>query len=420
MSVEVWVGSVSVERWGRASGMVVPLGDRGEAGGFIVVYGPNESGKTSFATALAWLIAGAGTQGVLQRFGKPDEVLAAGFRGHLDGEPLRANVQVKVTGGGAGTSAVKQEKFQAALSGGSLSGDSVGSLSRDEFRRRLAVGDFAGYRNLHWVEALEVAEGEGTTERLAVKATFGGINPDAEAEKLETEGRARIGKSKVKPGTAWNLLRESEQLRSQIARLGGEWRRLAEAEEELKQISSELAAAQERRTELSKKDKSTQIALEVVEGGLRKRRGQARRALREAPEPSPEKRRIHEQAPQLSSAAAKLEVAEEDLRRSKAEHRSAEGRVHADWRSLISEAPIDKSSLAEVRQASVNLAVRRSEAERADDALNSAKDDFLELVKRLQLQEDHWHDTKCDRQSTIHVVQSVIDNACTVTASQKA
>ena len=380
MSSELWIDSVSVERWGRASGMAVSLGARAEAGGFIVVCGPNESGKTSFATALAWMIAGAGTQGVLQRFGGAGEVLKAGFRGRLGGAPLRVNVQVKVTGGGAGASAAKQEDFEAICSGE--------AWSRDEFQQRLAVGDFAGYRNLHWVEALEVAEGEGMTERLAVKALFGGINPDAEAAKLETEGRERIGKSKVKGGTAWNLLSEAEKLRSQTAELGGEWQRLAEVDEELERISSELAEAQESRTELSKQDKSVSLALGAVEAGLLERRSQTRKALREAAEPSSEERRIHEHAPQLLAAAAKLGAAEEELRYSKAEHRSAEGRVPADWRELISEAPIDRSSLAEARQASAHLTALRSEAERAGDALGLAKDDFLGSVKRLQHLED--------------------------------
>ncbi len=384
MSVELWVDSVSIERWGRASGMRVRLAARDECGGFFVVCGPNESGKTSFATALAWLIAGAGNQGVLQRFGKPDEVLAASFRGSLGGEALRAGVEVKVTRQGEGASAKGQEKFQAEFSGE--------SLGRVEFQQRLGGGDFVGYRNFYWLEAFEVAESEGMKETLSVKAMFGGIDPDDEAERLEREAGDRIGRRSNTPRSAWNLLKDDGNLRSQIAELGGEWQRLAEVDEELEQVNSELAAAQESRTELSKQDKSTQLALGAVEGGLLERRSQARKALREAPEPSPEERRIHEHASQLLGAAAKLGAAEEELRYSKAEHRSAEARVPAGWRELISEAPIDRSSLAEARQASANLAAHRSEAERAGGALGSAKDDFLESVKRLQLLEDKWHE----------------------------
>lgn len=384
MSVELWVDSVSIERWGRASGMRVRLAARDECGGFFVVCGPNESGKTSFATALAWLIAGAGNQGVLQRFGKPDEVLAASFRGSLGGEALRAGVEVKVTRQREGASAEGQEKFQAELSGE--------SLRRVEFQQRLGGGDFVGYRNFYWLEAFEVAESEGIKETLSVKAMFGGIDPDGEAERLEREAGDRIGRRSNTPRSAWMLLREAEKLRSQIAELGGEWQRLAEVEEGLERIESELAAAQESRTELSKQDKSTQLALGAVESGLLERRNQARKALREAAEPSPEERRIHGQASQLLGAAAKLGAAEEELRCSKAEHRSAEARVPAGWRALISEAPIDKSALAEARQASANLAAHRSEAERAGGDLGFAKDDFLGLVKRLQLLEDKWHE----------------------------
>ena len=136
MSVELWVDRVVVEKWGRASGMDVRLAAREDGGGFFVVCGPNESGKTSFAAALAWLIAGAGNQGVLQRFGKPGEELKASFHGRLGEEALRASVGVKVTGQREGMPADKQEKFQAELL--------EESLTRTEFQQQLGGGDFIG------------------------------------------------------------------------------------------------------------------------------------------------------------------------------------------------------------------------------------------------------------------------------------
>ncbi len=92
MSKILRVDRVEVPRWGRASGFKLNLPEKG----FVVLYGPNESGKTSVATALAWLIAGPGQSSLLHRFGRNQEVLEAKLTGLLGSDDLRIEVRAKV------------------------------------------------------------------------------------------------------------------------------------------------------------------------------------------------------------------------------------------------------------------------------------------------------------------------------------
>ncbi len=384
MSVELWVDRVVVEKWGRASGMDVRLAAREDGGGFFVVCGPNESGKTSFAAALAWLIAGAGNQGVLQRFGKPGEELKARFHGRLGEEALRASVGVKVTGQREGMPADKQEKFQAELL--------EESLTRTEFQQQLGGGDFVGYRNFYWLEALEVAESEGMKETLSVKAMFGGINPDSEAERLEKKAGDLIGRRSNTPGSAWELLKKDDELQTQISGLEDEWRHLAEVEERLEGLKVECSEAQERRTAVAEKEKSVSLVLNAVEKGLLERRSKARTSLEKSPAPSPLERELFEKESETFRAAAELQAAEDELKERALGQQSALAQVHPGWRGLVSELRIDRTQLEEARIASARAKTRREDAERASEALASAKDDSLDLMKSLQKKKDLWQE----------------------------
>ncbi len=79
MSEMLRVEAAEVARWGRASGFKLELPENQ----FVVLHGPNESGKTSLATALAWLIAGPGVASLLHRFDRRDQHLEAKLTGWL-------------------------------------------------------------------------------------------------------------------------------------------------------------------------------------------------------------------------------------------------------------------------------------------------------------------------------------------------
>ncbi len=424
MSEELWVERVSVERWGRATGMDVMLGTRGgdddgrgnggaggtgaggddrlasegdgrgnggiegagrgAGGGLFVVYGPNESGKTSFAAALAWLIAGAGSQGVLRRFGGPEEKLKAAFQGRIGNEALRADVQVTVTNQAEKFSAARRETFQA-----NLSGESIG---RAEFKERLGGVDFHGYRSFYWLEALEVAEGEGLKETLSLKAMFGGINPDEQAAKLEKEAGDLIGRRSNTPDSAWSLMKEDKVLQARISELKDKWQHLAKLEERQKEFVAERYEAKVRRKEVSERAKSVSIAIEALKEGLLERRNEARESLKGAEEPTFEERKLFEDEPRLLGAVAELKVADGELRRHGGEHQAAAARVHPDWRRLVGADPIGMPELDKARRAAAVVAARSEDATEASKSLAVARDELLDCVKRLQTEEDRWHE----------------------------
>ena len=86
MTARLVIDEVHAERFGGLTNTNLSLGgDR-----LVVVHGPNESGKTTLATLLAWLLVGpTGDNEAALRLGAPGDQLAGRLTGSLDGDPLR-------------------------------------------------------------------------------------------------------------------------------------------------------------------------------------------------------------------------------------------------------------------------------------------------------------------------------------------
>ena len=143
MPDRLFITSWDIEHWGRASG------NRQEEipDGLTVVYGPNASGKSSVAMALAWLLAGPGFNVDLNPFGTAGDLLHASLTAQLGDDKVHLDVQMEAPK--STTKGLKSESFTGDLGGV--------AIDRDSFRRRLGGVSFDLYRRYYWVDSLKIS-----------------------------------------------------------------------------------------------------------------------------------------------------------------------------------------------------------------------------------------------------------------------
>ena len=374
MSAFLRVGRLDIAAWGRASGFGLDL----SAGNFLVLFGPNESGKSSAATALAWLIAGPGTQGVLQRFGANKEILRARLQGFLGSDDLTVEVSATVTGQRPGTDA--REYFNAKI------GDTY--LTREELTRRLGGGDFTGYRRHYWVEALNVADGDDLQENVSVRAMFGGVDPFAEAGGMDVRARALLGAPRgvAAAGSARALHDQMKALDRELVRLPDTKSQWTVIDGEMVGKTARLEAVRPEIDELNAEMRSVGLAASVFRDGSVGARDVARQTLATTPVPSSAERRVHERATLARSKIGVLLAAEGQKNSALEQHEAAEAVLDEDWRVLVGGRSLGETGISEVRAAEAHLEVcggdlasAREDVARAEIADKSAQERYGEL-----------------------------------------
>ncbi len=324
MSEMLRIERAEVTRWGRASGFELFL----PKNGFVVLYGPNESGKTSIATALAWMIAGPGTTHLLHRFGSEGEHLQASLRGWLGAERLDAEVDVRVPR--RQSRATATETFNAAVGGNT-------DLGRADLITRLGVGDFDSYRRFYWVGTQEVADGSGLQESVSVRAVFGGVNPFARATALATEAKGLLGgpQGRAAAGTARELQGRATGIDNDIKKLSGardEWGRL---EDEIREVAAGRAQDKSLLANARDKLRSVELAIKAHDEGSVAAREDAARTLADTPESSDAERHLYAQTTLASMGIGELKASESGVASAQREYEAAENAVDLSWRPLI-------------------------------------------------------------------------------------
>lgn len=376
MSEMLRIEQVEVARWGQASGFDLPL----PSNGFVVLYGPNESGKTSLATALAWMIAGPGTTRLLHRFGKEGEHLRTSLRGWLGADRLTAEVDIRVPR--SQSRATATETFNAAA--GST------ALSRADLITRLGVGDFDSYRRFYWVGALEVADGSDLQESVTVQAVFGGVNPFAEATALATGAKGLLGgpRGRAASGTARELQDHANSIDRQMTKLAGardEWARL---EDEIRDASAERERVESRLANQRAALRSAELAVKAYGDGVVAAREASSRTLADTPAPSEAERDLHAQTTLAGKRIGALKASESRVATAQRECDAAEDAVDPSWRPLIAGHEVGSQALeaaesAERRLNDLRSQVNDSEAARhsADERRQAAEGHFNELTE---------------------------------------
>ena len=378
MSALLRIERLDIERWGRASGFDLDL----SAGNFLVLFGLNESGKSSVATALAWLIAGPGTQGVLQRFGADKEVLRARLQGTLGSDQLTVKARATVTAQRPGTDA--RETLEATIG--------TTSLSREELTRRLGGGDFTGYRRHYWVEALRVADGDDLQENVSVQAMFGGVNPFGEADRLGKKARSYLGASRgtAAAGSARNLHDQVRGLDRKLLGLPDTKSQWARIDGELSGKTAQLKAIRPRIDELNAEMRSVELAAAAFSDGLIGARYAASQALAAAPEPSSADRRVHEQASLAGSKIGDLQALEGQRNSALERYGAAIAALNEDWRSLADGRALGEAGIGEATEAEARLRVCSGDLATAEEEVVRAETVHRSCQERHDQLSEEW------------------------------
>lgn len=94
----LYVNELFIENFGGLANQRVDLGGQG----IIVIFGGNEAGKSTAATALSWLLVGPhGSAEESHRYGQPQDRLNGRLEGTFDGNPLRIDGQFVLLAKGA-------------------------------------------------------------------------------------------------------------------------------------------------------------------------------------------------------------------------------------------------------------------------------------------------------------------------------
>ena len=378
MSAPLQIERLDIERWGRASGFDLDL----SAGNFLVLFGPNESGKSSVATALAWLIAGPGTQGVLHRFGADKEVLQARLQGTLGSDHLAVKARATVTAQRPATGA--REILEATIG--------TTSLTREELTRRLGGGDFTGYRRHYWVEALRVADGDDLQENVSVQAMFGGVNPFSEADGLGKKARSHLGASRgtAAAGSARNLHDQVRDLGRKLLGLPDTKSQWARIDGELSGKTAQLKAIRQRIDELNAEMRSVELAAAAFSDGLIGARDAASQALAAAPEPSPADRRVHEQASLAWSKIGDLQASEGQRNSALERYEAAIAALNEDWRSLADGRALGEAGIGEATEAEARLRVCSGDLATAEEEVVRAETVHRSCQERHDQLSEEW------------------------------
>ena len=379
MSELLRIHSVDVQRWGRASGFSLPL----PLNPLVVVHGPNESGKTSLATALAWLLAGPGSTQLLHRFGTEGERLEASLQGSVDSHSLRISTRVKVPRDSSKRTA-NESFFDAAI-------DET-ALSRDELTKRLGGGDFDGYRRYYCVGALEVADGNNLQENVTIQAVFGGIDPFAAAHKLSDTARGHLGspKGRAAGGTARDLQDQVSSIDTRLSALSGargNWVRLETAVDD---ATARRDQAESRIAELGADARSVRLGVEAHRAGTVASRAEARRKLAQTPEPSDADRALHEQTTLASSRIGDLSAAERSTEEARGTCEAANADVDAASRPLIAAGELGRQALEAATSAESHLKTTLTHAADAELAKNVASHRVQAAEARFTELEAEW------------------------------
>lgn len=370
MSQLLRVDQIDVERWGRATGFSQPLPDDR----FVVLYGSNESGKTSLAAAMAWLLAGPGSRKLLHRFGRDGDVVAATLRGRLGSDPVQITVRAQVPK--TETEHLVGERFEASIGGV--------PLDRDGLTVRLGVGDLDSYRRFYWVEALEVAKGGDLQENVSVQAMFGGVDPFGEAKALRATSRKLVGSQRGKAPAD-----SARDLHDQLSPLERKLKAAEGSKDEWIRIEAELAAAQQRHEGLVQKARSleaqitsAQLAKEAFQNGLVAARNSKYARLQNLAEPSPTQRDLQQRISDVQTHIGDLRSAHG--RRQLAQSRFDEERdaVHGEWRPLVELADLGTAGLKAVVDAEGELAQAKGGLDASERATQ------CESAKYQQLRDD--------------------------------
>lgn len=331
------ITAVSTPHWGRASGREVNVSD-----GLVVFYGLNESGKSSFATAIAVLLAGPGTRDDLHRLGGPGDTLKGRLTAKLGAGDLSVEVTTKAPKGTG--KATDSETVIADLDGT--------ALNRAELSARLGGITLENYRNYYWVSAEEIflltTDENEEHGGLSSRAIFGKLDPFKIGTDLKDEGFKQIGKTKgaAKEGSArWHADKISGlKIRRRVAKQGRDsWQ---EADSLLQKAIGEKEAASKALAACD--DEIGQLGRAIDAVNLHLALETAQDDLRSTTEPTDDDVRLYAEREPINLEVGRLKEAQARLATTETECRLVTEEAGA-WADLPAEVDTEPATINEVQ-----------------------------------------------------------------------
>jgi uncharacterized protein YhaN len=234
------------------------LNDTGLALGMrdmVVVYGPNESGKTTLATLLAWLLVGpTGDNESSLRFGEHGTQVSGRLTGHLDGSLVRidGNFRLRQKGGPA-----------TATYSASLGGD---SLTLDSWRSAIGGIDAAVLSNVYRMWGVDLHDDRDVLAEVAQAALAGlsgGVRVDDVAERLRTSSKSLLTATAADAESFASLNSRRSAIESEIREIANTAVSYRSTEGELSSVDERLRAITEQMGELTPRASAIETLLSV-------------------------------------------------------------------------------------------------------------------------------------------------------------
>jgi hypothetical protein len=183
MTERLHVSSIEVSRFGGLGARQILLPTEP----LVVIAGRNETGKTTLAELLSWLIAGpAGTAADAQRFGSPEDRVGGVLRGWLESNELEITGEFRIPKSGPPNDRGVVVRC----------GEVLGAAS---WRARLGGVDPQVFAAIYRLSGEQLHTGLGAHEQLskvALAALSGRVDPNQLADRLQTQARSMsTGKS---------------------------------------------------------------------------------------------------------------------------------------------------------------------------------------------------------------------------------
>jgi len=349
------VTSWATPHWGGASGISSPP----IPNGVVVVFARNEVGKSSTASALAWLLAGPGTEADLHIYGPPGSPLQASLTATIADEALSIGVH---------TTVLRAERNRQV--GENLTADLGGApMDRASLRARLGGIDLDIFRRYYWVGAEDIHDrtNQGSEDGLSTRHVFGGLDPFEQSANLEDLGNSIIGRSKGRAGagTARALGDTASDLDREIDIARGTRDAWALARKRHETAKHDHQAAMDERREGQERTRSLEQAIEAIPLWITL--VEATEASDQAESPSDDQRRLVANQIPIRQGLADLLELEKRLTDADGDFGRAAEAI-GDWIDLVDGLDTTSDTVDAIQTAELTIQSRRGDKEDAEVA----------------------------------------------------
>ncbi len=374
MTDQVRIRSVFAESFGGLSKRHLELPDAP----MVVVYGPNEAGKSTFSELISWLLVGPATASeVIRRFASANEILKGSIAGTLRGDEFTASADFKVTPSGGAIAKASVRQYQLG-----------GPLTVDQWHDRLGNLDQQAMAGIYRLWGQQLHDG-GDADRELRRAGLGVLAESADprelAKRLEMLSRpvSKLGHAESSFNSlATDLRVVAGQLREAEANVD----QYRAVEAEIQRLTAQRSGLEDRRDGLERRRNLLEKVGNLDQ--LRDARESAERTLRSCAPVSPEWVDVVADMAALKTSVGSLGECETTLHEAKANLRQSSIAVGADSTTsaedVLSKYSITAADTAPVATAVSNVVHTRSILNKAVSDHANALADSEAAADKLQ------------------------------------